>query len=246
MAKRSATLWAALFLAGWVGMAAAAGNEPLQVSNEPLRGEVLEVKDAPPYTYLRLKTKNGEMWAAVNQSTVAKGAQVTIEDALLMKDFESRSLGRKFDRIALGTLAAGGTPAAGPASAAPAPIPGANPHTTVAAAPALGNIKVAKATGNDARTVAEIVGKRGDLRDKPVTVRGQVVKFTSGVMGKNWVHLRDGTGSANDRTDDVLVTTADDTKVGEVVTARGVVRTDKDFGAGYAYQVIVEDAKLQK
>jgi hypothetical protein len=64
MAKRSATLWAALFIAACVGTAAAATNEPLQVSNEPLRGEVLEVKDAPPYTYLRLKTKNGEMWAA--------------------------------------------------------------------------------------------------------------------------------------------------------------------------------------
>src|SRR4051812_48230246 len=162
MRMQSAPLWSALLLALSIGAAAAAGSAPDPVPNEPIRGEVLEVKDAGPYTYLRLKTKNGEMWAAVNQSTVVKGAEVTIGDALLMKDFESRALGRKFDRIALGTLASGAAPTAAPA-AAPS---GVNPHTTVAGAPAAGTIKVAKASGADARTVAEIVGKRSDLRDK--------------------------------------------------------------------------------
>ena len=64
-------------------------------------------------------------------------------------------------------------------------------------------------------------------------------------MGKNWIHLRDGSGAAADRTDDVLVTTLATTKVGDVVTVTGVVRTDKDFGSGYSYKVLVEDATLQ-
>jgi hypothetical protein len=64
-------------------------------------------------------------------------------------------------------------------------------------------------------------------------------------MGKNWVHLRDGSGTAG-KDNDITVTTGDRVAVGDVVTAKGTVRVDKDFGAGYAYPVIVEDAKLSK
>ena len=110
----------------------------------------------------------------------------------------------------------------------------------------VGEIKVAKATGADAHTVAEVVTGRAALKNKMVTVRGQVVKFTPGVMGKNWVHLRDGSGSAADSTNDVLVTTKDETKLGDVVVVKGIVHTDVDLGSGYAYKVLVEEATLRK
>jgi hypothetical protein len=115
-----------------------------------------------------------------------------------------------------------------------------------AAKAAVANVNVPKATGPDARTVAEIVAKGAELKNKPVLVRGKVVKFTPDVMGKNWVHLRDGSGSATDGTNDVLVTTKDETKVGDVVLARGTVRTDVNLGSGYSYKVLVEEATLQK
>jgi hypothetical protein len=118
-------------------------------------------------------------------------------------------------------------------------------HGSVPQTPDVGDVKVAKAQGPDARTVAELFGKKAELKDKPVTLRGKVVKFTPEVMGKNWVHLRDGTGSAADNTNDVVVTTKDQTQVGAVVVAKGVVRTDVDLGSGYAYKVLVEEAKLQ-
>lgn len=108
------------------------------------------------------------------------------------------------------------------------------------------SVKVPKATGADARTVVEIVTKRTELKDKPVTVRGTVVKFTGGVMGKNWVHLRDGSGSEKDGSNDIVVTTLDETRKGDVVVVKGIVRTDINLGSGYAYAVLVEDAKLQK
>ena len=108
------------------------------------------------------------------------------------------------------------------------------------------DVKVAKATGANAYTVAEILTKPAALKDKPVQVRGKVVKYNSGIMGKNWVHLRDGSGSAADQTNDILVTTTEEAKLGDILTAKGVVRTDKDFGAGYAYKAMVEEAKLQK
>jgi hypothetical protein len=110
----------------------------------------------------------------------------------------------------------------------------------------VGDVKVAKATGPDARTVAEILTRKAELKDKPVVVRGKVVKFTPGILGKNWLHLQDGTGSAKDGTHDVVVTTLDEVRKGDVVLMRGVVRIDRDLGSGYFYKVLVEDAKLQK
>jgi hypothetical protein len=93
--------------------------------------------------------------------------------------------------------------------------------------------------------VAEIVSKGGELKDKPVLVRGKVVKYNPGIMGRNWVHLRDGSGSAADGSHDVLVTTKDQAQVGDVVSVQGLVRVNKDFGAGYAYKVMIEEATLK-
>jgi len=109
-----------------------------------------------------------------------------------------------------------------------------------------GDVKVPKANGPDARTVAEIVAQKAELKNKPILVRGKVVKYTPDVMGKNWIHLRDGSGSSTDNTNDVLVTTKDETKIGDVVLAKGTVRTDVDLGSGYFYKVLIDEATLQK
>jgi hypothetical protein len=110
---------------------------------------------------------------------------------------------------------------------------------------ATGDVHVPKASGDNARTVAEIMAKAAELKEKPVLVSGKVVKYNAGIMGKNWIHLRDGSGSEKDGNNDILVTTGSQTKVGDVVTVKGIVRTDKDFGAGYAYKVLIEEATLQ-
>ncbi len=204
-----------------------------------LKGEVLEARDVESYTYLRLKTSEGETWAAVGKTAVKKGQKVTVENIMVMNNFESKALKKTFPRIVFGTLVgagAGGAAAGGSAAA--------SPHSGQAVAAFSGNVKVPKASGPDARTVAEVIAKSAELKDKKVTVRGTVVKFTGMVMNKNWIHLRDGSGSAADKTDDLLVTTLDQAKVGDVVVIKGVVRTDKDFGAGYSYKVLVEEATL--
>jgi hypothetical protein len=215
------------FGATWAADTAAALDMSL------LRGEVLEFKNVGNYTYLRLKTSDGETWAAVAKAAVTAGEQVTIEDSSVMEDFESKALGRTFDRIVFGVLggASSGGSMAGSAGGA---------ETTPADA------KVAKASGPAARTVEEIVRQSADLKDQTVVVRGRVVKYNAAVMGTNWIHLRDGSGSASDNSNDVLVTTQGQAGLGDVVTAKGLVRTDKDFGAGYSYKVLVEDAILQK
>ncbi|MHB8948721.1 MAG: nucleotide-binding protein [Rhodoferax sp.] len=194
-------------------------------------GEVLEAKDVEIYTYLRLKTKDGEMWAAVSKAPVKVGAKVSIENSMVMKNFESKALKKTFPTIIFGSLGGAGPVAAGMPVAA-AKVVDATP------------IKVAKASGANARTVAEVVTKAAELNGKPVRVSGKVVKYNAGIMGKNWIHLRDGTGKDADSSNDVLVTSTAETQVGAVVTVTGVVRTNKDFGAGYSYKVLIEDAKL--
>jgi hypothetical protein len=158
---------------------------------------------------------------------------------MLMKQFASSSLNRTFDEVYFGTLASG-APAPAPAAA------GDNPHAGVpmASAAPVEVGKVEKAAGPDGHTVAELWARMASLEGRTVTVRGVVVKVNNGVMGKNWIHLQDGTGAAG--TNDLTVTTMDRVTRGETVTIRGTVRTDRDFGAGYSYPVIVEDATIVK
>lgn len=228
------------------GIAAAADTsapmKPAPAAPAPasITGKVLEVKDVETYTYLRLKTNKGEIWAAVGKAPVKVGSEVTIENVSMMANFESKTLKRKFDQIAFGSLAGSGAAAHAPAGDMAAA------HAGLSKVADVGDVKVARATGPDARTVAEVVGKRTDLKDKTVVVRGKVVKFTPGVMDKNWIHLRDGTGSAADGTNDIVVTTQDETQIGAVVLVKGVVHTDKDLGSGYSYKVLIEEATLQK
>ena len=196
-----------------------------------LSGTVLETMNGGGYTYMKIKTANGESWVATPQAEVKTGQQVTIVTQMTAKQFESSTLQRKFDEIVFGTLDNGTAPAA--------------PSTPVQAAPAAGNVKVEKAAGANAKTVAEIWSGRTALRDQPVVVRGTVVKFLGGIMGKNWLHLRDGSGSEGKGDHDLTVTTNDTARVGDVVVVSGTVRVDKDFGSGYHYAVIVEDASVK-
>lgn len=204
-----------------------------------VQGEVLEVQTVEGYTYLRLKTRNGEEWAAVTTPDVKKGAQITIANAMLMSNFESKGMKRRFEKIYFGDVVQGGAPAAKPAG------PPATPHGTTKA-PSASMAPVAKAKGAEGRTVAEVVKGKVKLKDKTVQVRGRVVKVNSGIKGKNWLHLQDGSGAAQDGSNDLIVVTNDNVSVGDVVLARGTVRTQVNVGAGYNYDVLVDNATLKK
>jgi hypothetical protein len=206
--------------------------------------------DVNAYTYLRLKTANGDVWAAVGKAPIKVGSEVTVHDAAEMRDFRSTALNRTFPTIYFGTVgvASAATPSGTPPAGHP-PVGGGDlgqVHGGAAKSIDVGPVKVAKADGANARTVGEINVNRLALKDKTVTVRAKIVKVTPGVMGKTWVHLRDGSGSAADGSDDVVATSGEEPKVGDVVTAKGVVRTDVNIGSGYAYKVLVENVTFQK
>jgi sporulation protein YlmC with PRC-barrel domain len=227
-----------------------AAEAAAQPQGTTLKGKILERLDAPPYSYLKLAVGKEQTWAAVPKTELAKGAEATVVNAMPMNGFESKTLNRKFDVVYFGNLE-------GVGDAKPAAAVGkeqdANPanmaaqHASLAKGPTdVGDVKVEKATGADARTVAEVYAQKAALKEKAVTIHAKVVKYNAGIMGKNWLHLRDGSGKADKNDNDLTVTSQDVAKVGDVVLVKGVVRTDKDFGAGYAYPVIVEDAKITK
>lgn len=116
------------------------------------------------------------------------------------------------------------------------------PHPTPAPAGAPVDVSgVAKAEGG--KTVAEVFAEKEALAGKPVTLRGKVVKSNVGIMGKNWIHVRDGSGS--DGSNDLTVTTTTaQPNVGDTVLITGPLVLNKDFGMGYQYDVIVEDAQV--
>lgn len=90
-------------------------------------------------------------------------------------------------------------------------------------------------------TVADLYAKKQELNGKVVTIQGNVVKVSDGIMGRSWIHIQDGTGGKE--TSDIVFTSSTQTaKVGDHVTAKGTVSIDKDFGYGYFYSVIVEEA----
>jgi hypothetical protein len=198
---------------------------------------VLETRNVDGYTYLRLKATTGEVWAAVPTSGVKVGAQVTIASPMTMDNFQSKTLGKTFDHIVFGQLAEPG--------AAPGKAHGELPATAAAASPAAAK-PVAKAKGPDARTVAEVVDGKAKLAGKTVLVQARVVKVNNGIMGKNWLHVQDGSGNAAAGSNDILVTSKETAAVGDIVTARGTVRNGVDLGSGYTYPVLIEDAKLVK
>jgi predicted small lipoprotein YifL len=134
------------------------------------------------------------------------------------------------------TAAAPATPAASAAPTMPADHPAAKAGEEVDLS------GIAKAEGG--KTVAEVFAEKGSLAGKPVTVRGKVVKVNRGIMGKNWLHVRDGSGAEG--TNDLTVTTAGELPaLGATVVVTGPVTLDKDFGMGYQYAVILEDAEVK-
>ncbi len=203
-------------------------------SAEDMTGTVLETFDAETYTYVRLATAGGEKWAAIPKAKLAAGAKTTVYGSVTMNDFKSKSLKRSFPTILFGSLEKPGADGHGM-------IPG---HGAKAPAADLGPIKVEKAAGPDARTVAELYAERAAIAGKEVLIRGKVVKITPAVMDLNWIHLRDGSGSAKTGDNDLTVTTKETLGLGKVVTLRGRITLGKDLGGRYKFPVLLEGAKL--
>ncbi len=210
---------------------------PAQPPEKPHVGKVLRVINSGGYTYVELKQTGGEkIWLAVTAAEIPVGSQQTFNPGMAMHNFESKTLKRTFDKIYFTELVQSGKGAKEKKD-----VSGTSPGSKGTVSPDV-KVKVKKASGKNAYTIAELYKNSGKLNKKKVVVRGKVVKISSNIMGKNWVHLRDGSGSHATGDFNLVVTSKSIPTEGEVVLVNGTLYKDKDFGGGYKYQVIIEDA----
>lgn len=201
-------------------------------------GVVTETMDGGGYTYILVETDSDQRWVAGNKMSVAVGDRVTVAGAIQMRDFASDSLDRTFAEIWFAqTIRVGDAPAAAGGGDFDQGLGIGTEHVKVGAE------NIAELTVPDGgRAIAALYAQKEALAGQEVVVRGQVVKVTTAVMGKNWLHIQDGSGAGE--TADLTVTTATLAKVGDVVVVRGKLAVDRDFGYGYRYALLVEDAAV--
>ncbi len=206
-------------------------------------GKVVEAMDAGDYTYVRIDTGKTNVWAAAPKFAVKVGDSASLAAGMPMPKYHSKTLNRDFDVVYFtDRVSVNGSPGSTETAGAMPELPKGHPPIggAMAAKPKVDLSGIKKAEGG--KTVAEVYSEQAKLKGKQVKVRGKVVKYNGNIMGKNWVHLRDGTGSEG--SNDLLVTTDSEAKVGDTVLATGTVALNKDFGANYKYPVMLEDAKL--
>ncbi len=206
-------------------------------------GTITETMNSGGYTYALVDTGSEQVWVAAPETPAAVGQKVTVPKGMLMENFSSKTLDRVFDAIYFvgGIYPEGGLPSAASGAMGKMPMDanhaggGVNENTKVADAAVE---DVAKAAGG--YTIEEIFAKGAELNGQTVKVRGRVVKFTANIMGTNWVHIQDNTPG------DLTVTTDAKVATGDVVVVEGVLAANKDFGAGYRYEAIIEKATVTK
>jgi hypothetical protein len=217
-----------------------------KVANIVAAGKVVETMDVDKYTYVQVDTGTEKIWAAGPKCVVKVGDQLVIPEGMPMRNYHSKTLDRDFDLIYFVTAFQSGTgsPMSSSGAAATSGMPAGHPPVSGSTPPPNVDLTgLEKPEGG--LTVAEIYAGKADLADKEVTFRGKVVKYNEKIMGKNWLHVQDGSGDAADGTNDLAVTTDVPAKVGDTVLVTGTVHLDKDFGFDYKYGVIIEDAKVK-
>jgi hypothetical protein len=192
---------------------------------------VTEVIQTSNYTYLQVEENANKFWIAVVKSDSKPGDSVYYSKASEMKDFKSRELNRTFASIFFVDDPSSQLIKEQPATQA----------LTAKKVEIKRWTEVAVETPKGGITIAGLYGNPGGYAGKSVTIRGVVVRFNSQIMNKNWIHIQDGT-DFSDRFD-LTVTTKDSVAVGTTATFTGVIALNRDFGHGYTYDVIMEEAK---
>ncbi len=213
-------------------------NKPApQPSTQTADMHVVVAKDViqtSGYTYLLLTEGDKEYWAAVSRFEAEKGKTYYYKSGMEMKAFKSKELNRVFDSIQF-IMEFSDKPIAEKAPVA----------LTTKGRQSLEKVDGIKVTPvGGAIGLAELFADKSKYAGKKIKVTGQVVKFSPEIMNKNWVHLQDG--SEANGSFDLTITSMETVKVGSVVTFEGVIAVDKDFGYGYKYDVLLEEAKVVK
>ena len=178
------------------------------------------------YTYMKVKDGSNVYWIAMTQRNTKVGDTIKFNEQGWMKNFHSKTLNRTFENILFAGEVDSQTQAQKIQSIKP-------------------NIMSSKYKAKGTLTIAELFKNRSAYVGKTVTVRAEVTKVSQQIMKLNWIHLEDGSRFMN-MDDLVFTSTQTPPKVGDVVYATGTVVKDKDFGYGYFYPLIIQEATFRK
>ena len=216
-----------------------------------VRGTVVETMNSGGYTYVLLDTGTEQLWMAGMESAVEAGHVVETAQGMPMQQFTSKTLNRTFDvlyfvdgfrNLSVPAMPAGHDAGGMPAGHPNVGLPQGHPDTG-----GVGNtadVDTAVEAVEAGKDIAWVYANKDTLAGQQVSLRGKVVKYNEGILGWNFLHVQDGSGDAADGSNDMIVTTKAQSAVGQTVVLNGTVLLDKDFGAGYSYPVLIEDAKL--
>lgn len=197
---------------------------------------VEEVLQATNYTYLRVKEKGAEQWLAVPSMIASKGDVYYYRGGMEMQNFQSKDLGKIFESLLFleQVYTTPPLPEIEQASEEKA-------HSGVVKATKM-NFSVDPA--EDGITIAELYQGKEKYEGKTVKVRGAVTRFNPAIMEKNWIHIQDGT--EHEGQFDLAVTTDQTVEPGDIIVVEGKISLKKDFGYGYYYDVLMEDATVKE
>jgi len=194
---------------------------------------VEEVIQASSYTYCRA-TEDGEgLWIATSKADIKEGGIYYFKGEMEMNNFQSKELNKTFESI-LFVQEISDQPIS-----KTEPI---MPQGQIMQKPSITKHEITLDKTEEDITVAKLYSDRESYKEKVIKIKGQVVKFSPNIMNKNWIHIQDGTEDNGNY--DLTVTTLEEVKVGDNVVFEGKIALNRDFGAGYSYEVIMEDAKL--
>ncbi len=195
--------------------------------------EVIEVLHTGNYTYLQVKENGKERWLAVPRMIASPGEVYYYRGGMEMEDFQSKELGRLFESVLF--LEQVYTSSDIPEEeAVEQPV-----HTGVVQAQRL-NFSIDPA--KEGITISELYSGKKGYEGKTVKIRGAVTRFNPAILETNWIHIQDGT--EHEGKFDLTVTSGQTAEPGEIIVVEGKITLDRDFGFGYFYEVLMEDATI--
>jgi hypothetical protein len=229
-----------LILALMIGFFACEPRQGNNVSELPPANDkmheivVQEVLQANSYTYIKATENDQEIWMAILKNDIDVGKKYYYDQAMEMKNFASKDLDRTFESIYfLEGLYENPTDFTKSGVQAPNDAMHGSKSTSEKQ-----DISIQKEEG--VKSINYLYDNKEDLNSQKVIVKGVVTKYNPNIMNKNWVHIQDGTGDENSF--DLTITTKDEVKVGAIVKFEGTVVINQDFGHGYEYDLLLQDA----
>ena len=179
------------------------------------------------YTYVRVSEDNEEYWIAIPEENIEIGQTYFYKGGMKMVNFKSTELNKTYDEVWF-------------------------LETLYREDPSNHLLKQSKKTSKDlikiiqqpenGTSIEKLLSDPISFKNEEIIIKGQVFKVNRNILDRNWIHIKDGT-TFKDKTQ-ITITSNDSVNIGDVVTFKGVVTLEKDFGYGYIYPVLIENGKL--